>query len=178
MDILVSSNLERLLYHLSDNNDKQVKEWMTALKTNGSYTVPQEIKDKVSSLFYGGCCDDEGTKETIKKMFDESSYLCDTHTAVAINVYENYVKETGDKTPSVVVSTASPYKFSKSVLEAVENGSTLPENEFDMVDELNKVTSQPVPAPLSALKDREVRFNNVIAAADMPNYVLNSLGIE
>lgn len=178
MDILVSSNLERLLYHLSDNNDKQVKEWMTALKTNGSYTVPQEIKDKVSSLFYGGCCDDEGTKETIKKMFAESSYLCDTHTAVAINVYENYVKETGDKTPSVVVSTASPYKFSKSVLEAVENGSTLPENEFDMVDELNKVTSQPVPAPLSALKDREVRFNNVIAAADMPNYVLNSLGIE
>lgn len=177
MDILVSSNLERLLYHLTDNDDKQVKQWMTALKTEGSYAVSDVIKDKVSSLFYGGCCDDENTQATIKKMFSDSAYLCDTHTAVAVNVYENYVNETGDKTPTVVVSTASPYKFSKSVLEAV-GGDVNVGSEFEMVDELNKITSMPVPTPLAALKDRQVRFNNVIAANNMPEYVLKTLEIK
>lgn len=178
MDILVSSNLERLLYHLSDNNDEQVKQWMTALKAQGTYAVSDDVKDKVSDLFYGGCCDDTNTKATIKQMFEDSSYLCDTHTAVAINVYENYVKTTGDKTPTIVVSTASPYKFSKAVLEAVDSDNELPENEFDMVDKLNNITSQPVPAPISALKGREVRFKNVIASDEMPEYVLKTLGIK
>lgn len=178
MDILVSSNLERLLYHLSDCNDKKVKEWMTALKSQGTYTVGEGLKNKVTDLFYGGCCDDEETKNTIKSMFNDSAYLCDTHTAVAINVYENYVESTGDKTPTVVVSTASPYKFSKAVLEAVSADETLPENEFDMVDELCKLTAVPVPKPLAALKDRKIRFNNVIAVDEMPQYVLSSLGID
>lgn len=178
MDILVSSNLERLLYHLSGDNDKQVKQWMTELKADGRYCVTNDVKNKVTDLYYGGCCDDENTKQTIKQMFDESSYLCDTHTAVAINVYKNYVKETGDTTPTVVVSTASPYKFSKSVLEAVAPNEELPATEFDMVDELNKITAQPVPAPLAALKNMEPRFSNVIAVDDMPKYVLGALGIK
>ena len=178
MDILVSSNLERLLYHLSDNDDKAVSEWMTALKSGGRYEVGDEVKNRVSKLFFGGFCNDDETKKTINNMFSESSYLCDTHTAVAVNVYQNYVKSTGDNTETIVVSTASPYKFSRSVLEAVCEGEALPENEFDMVEQLNKVTSRPVPAPLAALKDRQVRFNNVIAANEMPEYVLKSLGIN
>ncbi len=178
MDILVSSNLERLLYHLSDNDDKAVSEWMTALKSGGRYEVGDEVKNRVSKLFFGGFCNDGETKKTINNMFSESSYLCDTHTAVAVNVYQNYVKSTGDNTETIVVSTASPYKFSRSVLEAVCEGEALPENEFDMVEQLNKVTSRPVPAPLAALKDRQVRFNNVIAANEMPEYVLKSLGIN
>lgn len=178
MDILVSSNLERLLYHLTDCDDKKVKEWMNELKSKGSYIVGEGLRSKITELFYGGFCDDEETKNTIKSMFDEASYLCDTHTAVAINVYENYVKSTGDNTPTVVVSTASPYKFSKAVLEAVSTSETLPENEFDMVDALHALTSQPVPAPLAALKDRKIRFNNIISLDEMPQYVLSSLGIK
>lgn len=178
MDILVSSNLERLLYHLTDCDDKKVKEWMNELKSKGSYIVGEGLRSKITELFYGGFCDDEETKNTIKSMFDEASYLCDTHTAVAINVYENYVKSTGDNTPTVVVSTASPYKFSKAVLEAVSTSETLPENEFDMVDALHALTSQPVPAPLAALKDRKIRFNNIISVDEMPQYVLSSLGIK
>lgn len=178
MDILVSSNLERLLYHLSGNDDVQVKKLMTDLKSDGCYKISDELKKKVSTLFYGGYCNDEDTKLTIRRMFEDSSYLCDTHTAVAINVYQKYVKQTGDKTPSIVVSTASPYKFSRSVLEAVKSGRELPKDEFDMVDELRRVTSEPVPAPLAALRGIKVRFNNSIAVEDMPKYVLGTLGIE
>ncbi len=177
MDILVSSNLERLLYHLSGEDDARTKQWMAALKSDGRYTVGDDVKSRVQGLFYGGCCDDEQTRNTIEKMFKESSYLCDTHTAVAINVYQKYVEETGDNTETIVVSTASPYKFSKSVLEALGDKDSMPESEFDMVDELNRLTGMPTPAPLAALRNREIRFTSVISAGDMPAYVLKTLGI-
>ena len=119
MDILVSSNLERLLYHLTDGNDKKVTQWMKELSENGSYTVDDDVKAKLDSLFFGGFCDDEGTKKTIQYFYENENYLADTHTAVALDVYRQYVEKTGDKTPAVIASTASPYKFSKSVLTAV-----------------------------------------------------------
>ena len=111
-------------------------------------------------------------------MFKENGYLCDTHTAVAVNVYEQYVNETGDKTPAVIASTASPYKFSRSVLQAVAPETELPNTEFDTVDKLNEITKMPVPAPLAGLKDKKVRFTDVTEVDKMQNYVLSALGIE
>lgn len=178
MDILVSSNLERLLYKLTGNNADTTKELMTALKTVGKYEVSDEIKAEITSKFFGGFCDDEQTKATIKALFDTDNYLCDTHTAVAVNVYEQYVEQTGDTTPSVIASTASPYKFSKAVLEAVSDGTDLPENEFDMVEKLFEVSNAPVPAPLAALKDKKARFSDVTEVNSMPQYVLDALNIK
>lgn len=176
MDILVSSNLERLLYMFSDNNDKLVAEWMTQLKTTGKYEVTPEVKEKITSQFFGGYCDDDNTKATIKKLFEDEKYLCDTHTSVAINVYNQYVEKTGDKTPVVIASTASPYKFSHSVLEAV-SPELICDDEFEMVERLNKVSGAEVPKPIAELKNLDVRFNNVTEADKMPEYVKNTLGI-
>lgn len=177
MDILVSSNLERLLYKMSGNDDKLVSGLMNKLKTEGVYEVPQEIKDKISDVFYGGFCDEEDTKATIKNLFDSKEYLCDTHTSVAVSVYDKYVKETGDKTPAVIASTASPYKFSKSVLEALTSES-LPESEFDMVDMLYSISSMRVPTPIAELKGLAPRFDNVTEKEDMQQTVLKALGIN
>ena len=178
MDILVSSNLERLLYKLSGNNDEVTRGWMNALKSEGKYEVSDDVKAVINEKFYGGFCDDKNTEATIHEMFEQDKYLCDTHTAVAINVYKQYVEETGDKTPSVIASTASPYKFSKAVLEAVEPNATLPETEFDMVDELHKASGAEVPAPLANLKNKTARFSDVTEVNDMENYVLGALGID
>ena len=177
MDILVSSNLERLLYHLTDGNAEKVAAWMSSLSSEGSYTVDDEVKAKLDALFYGGFCDDENTKKTISRLYKEENYLCDTHTAVAVNVYQQYVDETGDLTPAVIASTASPYKFAKSVLEAVCDDA-LPEDEFAMVDELSAKTGTPVPAPLAALKDAQVRFTEECSVDAMPEAVLRCLGIS
>ena len=178
MDILVSSNLERFLYHMTDENDAKVKEWMTALKTTGAYTVDDDVKEKITNLFVGGFCDDVKTKETIDEFFNKYGYLCDTHTAVAVNVYKEYVEKTGDRTVVVLDSTASPYKFSGSVLNAVAKGEELPDDEFEMVDLLSRKTNTEVPKPLAALKDKEVRFTSVVDADEMPDFVLNSLGVK
>lgn len=178
MDILVSSNLERLLYKLSGNSDTSVKEWMSSLKTNGKYEVTDEVKAVINDKFYGGYCDDKATQATISKLFNDNGYLCDTHTAVAVNVYEQYVDETGDSTPTVIASTASPYKFSKSVLQAVAPDAELPENEFDMVDKLNEISKMPVPVPLAGLKNKASRFFDVVAVDKMQDYVISALGIE
>ena len=176
MDILVSSNLERLLYKFSGNDDATVADWMNKLKTEGKYEVTEEVKKEIISKFFGGYCDDEATKATIKKLFEEEAYLCDTHTSVAINVYNQYVEKTGDKTPVVLASTASPYKFSHSVLEAVAPDA-VSNDEFGMVDKLNELTGAEVPKPIAELKNLEVRFNNVTESNSMPEYVKTVLGI-
>ena len=176
MDILVSSNLERLLYMFSDCDDKLVATWMTQLKTTGKYEVTPEVKEKITSQFFGGYCDDDSTKATIKKLFEDEKYLCDTHTSVAINVYNQYVEKTGDKTPVVIASTASPYKFSHSVLEAVAP-ELICDDEFEMVERLNKVSGADVPKPIAELQNLDVRFKNVTEADKMPEYVKNTLGI-
>lgn len=177
MDILISSNLERLLYHMTEANARQVKEWMDALSQDGKYTVDSYVIDKIKSIFDAGYCDEAHVAETIRTTFEQSHYLCDTHTAVAVDVYHQYVARTGDDLPTVVDSTASPYKFSASVLEAVQNGTIPAVSEFEMVEELHKVTGAPVPAPLSALKEKAVRFRNVCKKEEMANQVFALLGI-
>ena len=176
MDILVSSNLERLLYHLTGGNTEKVAGWMKELSEKGCYTVDEDVKAKLQQLFCGGFCDDGNTKATIGSLYENENYLADTHTAVAVNVYEQYVKESGDTTPTVIASTASPYKFAKSVLSAVSS-DTLPEDEFAAVDTLSAKTKTAVPAPLAALKNAEERFSLTCDADEMPQVVLNGLHI-
>lgn len=175
MDILVSSNLERLLYHLSGENAEALRNWMTALTEKGSYTVDAATADKVRELFYGGCCDDTQTAAEIAKVYGEEKYLADTHTAVALKVYEDYVAATGDMTKTIVASTASPYKFGKSVLTAI--GETCPEDEFETAEKLSAVTDTAIPAPITALKEKSKRFENLTNKDTIVNFVLNTLGI-
>lgn len=177
MDILISSNLERLLYHMSGEDSELVTNLMASLQNDGKYQVSPQLISDIQSVFDAGYCDEKSVDDTIKHIFDEHKYLCDTHTAVAVNVYENYVKETGDDITTVIDSTASPYKFSKSVLCAVLGGKTPDLDEFDMVDELNKVTSAQVPEPLKALKDKKVRFSNVCDKENMSEMVFELLNL-
>lgn len=176
MDILISSNLERLLFLLCDNNDIEVKEYMTQLKCCGKYKVSSDVFSKISELFDAGCCDDEKTKESIKATFDKYGYLCDTHTAVAINVYNDYVKRTGDNKPTVIASTANPYKFSASVLSALSNDINA-KDEFSMVNELHALTKEPVPQQLLKLKDKAVRFTESSEKENMDKVVFKMLNI-
>lgn len=177
MDILISSNLERLLYHLSGCDDALVTDLMTQLTTAGKYTVSAELKANICEVFEAGFAFEADVFATIKKYFNEYNYLSDTHTAVALSVYENYVKSTGDDIPTVVDSTASPYKFSKSVLTALLGDETPDLDEFDMVDELNKVSGVEVPKPLGNLKNKQVRFENVCNKEDMAEMVFSLLGL-
>lgn len=177
MDILISSNLERLLYHMSGENDSLVSDLMNQLSVNGKYTVSDELIGKIQETFDAGYTAENDVDATIKEHFEKYNYLCDTHTAVAVKVYEEYVADTGDDIPTVIDSTASPYKFSKSVLSAVLGGNTPELDEFSMVDELNKVTNAVVPAPLANLKDKTVRFNNVCDKENMSEMVFKLLNL-
>ncbi len=177
MDILISSNLERLLYHMSGNDDSLVADLMKQLSENGKYTVSDELIGKIQNTFDAGFTSETDVDETIKNHFDNYNYLCDTHTAVAVKVYDEYVARTGDDIPTVIDSTASPYKFSKSVLSAVLGGNTPELDEFSMVDELNRVTKAEVPAPLASLKEKTVRFNNVCDKENMSEMVFKLLNL-
>ncbi|MDE5964103.1 MAG: threonine synthase, partial [Eubacterium sp.] len=176
MDILISSNLERLLYHMSGENAELVADLMTQLADNGEYTVSDELIADIKEAFSAGFTSEESVDSTIKNHFNSYNYLCDTHTAVAVKVYDDYVAETGDDIPTVIDSTASPYKFSASVLNAV-NGDTAQLDEFEMVDELNKVTGADVPKPLASLKDKTVRFTDVCNKEDMSQMVFKLLDL-
>ncbi|MDE7123901.1 MAG: threonine synthase [Eubacterium sp.] len=177
MDILISSNLERLLYHMSGNDDSLVADLMKQLSENGKYTVSDELIGKIQNTFDAGFTSEADVDDTIKNHFDKYNYLCDTHTAVAVKVYDEYVARTGDDIPTVIDSTASPYKFSKSVLSAVLGGTTPELDEFSMVDELNRVTKAEVPAPLASLKEKTVRFNNVCDKENMSEMVFKLLNL-
>ncbi|MCH5350022.1 MAG: threonine synthase [Oscillospiraceae bacterium] len=176
MDILISSNLERLLYLMCGENDAQIREWFGALSKTGKYEVTDDIKAKLAEEFAAGYCDDTETKATIKRIFDKYSYTLDTHSAVAVKVYEDYRQKTGDTTKTVIASTASPYKFSASVLEAIE-GKTSDLDEFDMVDRLAELSGYEIPASLAELKTKEKRFGDVISREKQREYVLGQLSL-
>ena len=174
MDILISSNLERMLYLLYGNDAAAVAGLMKQLKENGRYEVSKEVLAKLQEQFFGGCCDDDATKATIAELFNENNYLCDTHTAVAVNVYKQYVAATGDKTPTVIASTASPYKFASAVLPAVCD-EALSADEFAMVEKLSAVTNTPIPAPLATLKDRKVLHTSKVDKKSMAGFIKDFL---
>lgn len=174
MDILISSNLERLLYHFTGEDDKLINEWFGALKTSGRYEVNAEVKSKLGELFWAGCCDDDETKAQISRTFKEEHYLLDTHSAVAVKVYDDYKTKTGDTTKTIIASTANPYKFGRAVYEAV-NGGVQPDDEFELIALLEKATDTKMPAPLAATKDKAVRFTGVVEKQDMGRSVLDFL---
>lgn len=174
MDILISSNLERLLYSVSGSEN--VTAWMKQLSSEGKYEVDAATLETIKALFDAGCCDDNDTKATIAKVFNEKNYLCDTHTAVAVKVYYDYKERTGDTTPAVIASTASPFKFSAAVLEAVA-GKTDGLDEFEMVEKLAEVTGKCCPEQLANLRNKAVRFDGCCSKDSMDGVVFNMLGI-
>ena len=173
MDILVSSNLERLLFDLSGENDEEVKGYMAALAKDGKYEVSETIKAALAEQYWGGYCDEAGTAATIAKYYKKYGYLIDTHTAVAANVMEQYRQATGDKTVTVFVSTASPYKFCNHVLTAI--GETPMGDGVELLDQLNAVSGVPVPRRLAALKGKARRFDLTAEKQDMDSVVLDFL---
>ncbi|MBQ9898508.1 MAG: threonine synthase [Ruminococcus sp.] len=176
MDILISSNLERLLYLMTDRNDAVIREWFRKLAAEGRYEVSDDVKAKLSDEFCAGFCDDEQTKAIIHEIYEKYSYTCDTHTAVAVKVYEDYKKSTGDTTKTIIASTASPYKFSAAVLEAIEGGKS-DIDEYAMIDRIAELSDIPVPAALADLKNKPERFSDVIDKTEQKKYVLSKLGV-
>ena len=157
MDILVSSNLERLLYDLAGEDSVQLAGWMKELAESGCYSVGDAVREQVQALFFGGYCDDQNTAATIRQLWEEEGYLCDTHTAVAVNVYRQYLQEENvQPVPTVIASTANPYKFSASVLEAL--GKPAVEEDFANLQALEELTGLKAPVQLSALRDKAERF--------------------
>ncbi|MGN0648962.1 MAG: threonine synthase [Oscillospiraceae bacterium] len=174
MDILISSNLERLLYHLCGENDAVINDWFGKLKTDGKYEISADVKAKIDELFFAGCCSDEETEAEIKSIFGKFGYLIDTHTAVAVKVYEDYRKSTGDTTKTVIASTANPYKFGRAVYAALGGNGDI-EDEFELIAKLEKETATKMPAPLAATKDKSVRFTGSVEKQDMSGVVLEFL---
>ena len=176
MDILISSNLERLLYIMTNKNDTIIKEWFGKLASEGRYEVSDDIKSKLSDEFWAGFCDDEQTKAVIHEIYGKYSYTCDTHTAVAVKVYNDYKAVSGDDTKTIIASTASPYKFSAAVLEALEGGKS-DVDEYSKVDRISELSKMPVPSALADLKNKPERFSDVIDKSEQKAYVLKILGI-
>ena len=173
MDILISSNLERLLFDLSGENDAEVRGYMDALAKEGKYEVSDAIKEKLTEQYWGGFCDETGTAATIAEYYQKYGYLIDTHTAVAVNVMEQYRAATGDGTVTVFVSTASPYKFCNHVLTAI--GQTPAGDGVELLDQLHAVSGVPVPRRLAALKGKTRRFDLTSEKQDMEQVVLDFL---
>ena len=172
MDILISSNLERLLYHLSGQNGEEIKALMEALEKDKKYTVSPKIKYALDD-FYGGYADQERTNEAIGRMYKKHGYLMDTHTAVAYRVYQDYISYTGDQTPTLLASTASAYKFADSVVESI--GLEKGENGFESVKKLCYETSVRIPAGLKDLENKEIRHTGVLDIPQMPDAVYECL---
>ena len=170
MDILVSSNLERLLYLLSMDTELVAK-LMADLNGQGCYTVPDSLKEAIQAEFWSACCDDRRADEVMGRVYKDLGYLCDPHTAAGWAAAEDYVAATGDDRPMVVLSTASPYKFPVAVLSAI--GGDLSGSEFDQMARLQAITGVPIPAPLASLQGKEERHTGVIEKEKMLHYVLS-----
>ena len=173
MDILVSSNLERLLYALTGQNDALVKDYMESLNREGRYEIRADLKGQLQELFYAGFCDDAQTQAVIRAMWEGHSYLIDPHTAVAFDVLRQYRQETGDDRVTLVVSTASPFKFCDSVLGAL--GVSHFAEGVAILEQLTGLTGEPAPAPLSGLKNKTVRFSDSVSKLQMTDVVLDML---
>ena len=170
MDILVSSNLERLLYLLSGDT-ALVAELMEKLSRDGVYTVPDGLKEAIQKEFWAAYCDDDRAAKVMGGVYQEQGYLCDPHTAAGFAAAEDYVAATGDHTPMVILSTASPYKFPAVVLSAIGGDTT--GSEYEQMDRLQEITGVPIPAPLASLRNKPERHTDVIPKDAMLDYVLN-----
>ena len=173
MDILISSNLERLVFDLCGRDDREVRRYMDSLNQNGAYVVTDDVRAAIQELFWAGFCSEEATTATIADYYKNKGYLIDTHTAVAANVLEQYRKVTKDETLTVFLSTASPYKFCNHVLSAI--GETPVGDGVELLDQLNAVSGVTVPRRLAGLKGKERRFDQNTEKEGMDAVVLDFL---
>lgn len=175
MDILISSNLERLIYRIAGNDAEKNKTMMEALNKDGKYEITEEMKGRLQE-FYGNYASEEETAQTIKNMYEETGYVLDTHTAVAASVYEKYVRETGDTRKTVIASTASPFKFTRSVMNAIDEKYDSM-GDFELVDELSRIGRLPIPRAIEEIRTAPVLHDRVAESSEMPEVVREILGV-
>lgn len=175
MDILISSNLERLIYRIAGSSAARNRELMDALKKEGKYKITSEMKEKLGD-FYGNYTGEDETAATIKNLYEKTGYIIDTHTAVAANVYKKYVSETKDNTKTVIASTASPYKFTRNVMNAIDTKYDSM-TDFELVDELNRISGVPVPQAIEEIRTAPVLHKTVCEVNGMCDEVKKFLGI-
>ncbi|MGN0368409.1 MAG: threonine synthase [Wujia sp.] len=176
MDILISSNLERLIYRIAGNDADKNRALMAALTGEGEYTITEDMKKQLAD-FYGGFATEEETAACIKRVYESDQYIMDTHTAVAASVYAKYVEDTKDTTPTVIASTASPYKFTRSVMNAID-ASYDAQSDFELVDELNRLSNVKVPQAIEDIRTAPVRHDIVCDKEDMLKEVKKFLKID
>ena len=174
MDILISSNLERLLFEMSGRDAARVRGWMDELMSTGMYRVDDDTRRRMDALLSSGWADDDAVAAEIKRTWNEHNYLMDTHTAVAMRVMREYRERACDATPCVVVSTASPFKFSADVLHALK-GADVPADPFKCADELESLSGERMPEQLRELKSLPVLHSTVTAPEGMEQAVLNAI---
>ena len=175
MDILISSNLERLLYELADRDGEVVAQWMRDLKEKGSYSIGEQRMGRIRSLMVGGSADDVLTAREIQRVWQRSQYLLDPHTAVASHVLSAYRARTSDHTPAVIVATAHPYKFTSDVCEALlGQETTMGLDPFDCALHLEAETGIPMPPQVSSLRKLPVRHTMTCRKEDMAKAVMES----
>lgn len=177
MDILISSNLERLLYHLHGEDDGEVRRMMGELESGGKYRISPHAFQEMKESFAGGFADDVQTKATIARYFKEYGYLPDTHTAVALQVYQDYRESTGDTRKVIVASTANPHKFADSVLEAL-TGEKAQGDELARARQLESLTGVACPPQLIQAATKPRRFDGSVAKEEISSYVLSTLGLR
>jgi threonine synthase len=177
MDILISSNLERLLFELADRNTGSILDWMNKLTTQGWYRISHDALDRLQSLFYGGFADRLDTSKAIKEVFEKYGYFLDPHSAVGYSVLQKFRGETGDQSPTILASTASPFKFNRAVLEAIGR-NTSHKGEFSLLQELSSITGHAVPEKLAELKLLPEIHQGVCEKEGMAKVILKFLGID
>lgn len=175
MDILISSNLERLIYHIAGNDAEKNKELMASLNATGIYNITDDMKAGLKD-FYGNYTSEEETGVTIKNLYEKTGYVIDTHTAVAAGVYNKYKAETGDDTPTVIASTASPFKFTRAVMGAIDSKYEA-EEDFVLVDKLSELAKVTVPQAIEDIRSAPVLHDTVIEVEDMCKEVKKFLGV-
>ena len=175
MDILISSNLERLIYKIAGNSSDKNKELMTALNTVGKYDITDDMKAELKD-FYGNYASEEEAAEIIKNIYETTGYIIDTHTAVAAVVYKKYIEAAQDKNKCVIASTASPFKFTRSVMNAIDGKYALM-GDFELVDELSRIGNVKVPNAIEEIRNAKVLHDTVCEVGDMPQVVKDFLGV-
>ena len=175
MDILISSNLERLIYTIAGQDAKKNSELMEQLKEKGTYEITPEMKERLAD-FAGGFATEEETKETIRTTYEKTGYVMDTHTAVAAYVCARYRKDSGDDKKCLVASTASPYKFIHSVMSAIDE-KYADADEFDLVDELSRISGTEIPKAIEEIRNADIRHTTECDACDMKAAVKDILGV-
>lgn len=175
MDILISSNLERLIYRIADSNPVKTKELMKSLNSKGSYEITSDMKKQLND-FVGGYADEAMTADIIQKIYEGTGYVIDTHTAVAASVYEQYKESTKDTTKTIIASTASPYKFTRSVMNAIDP-SYDKLAEFELIDELSKISNTDIPKAIEDIRTAPVLHHKVCETSDMQKTVEEILGL-